>query len=194
MSAKPRASSDKLAGQVRLVTQIGGASSASYAKPPAGLLAKTLTRSVNPPPPTEPPADGGPFLPAIGEGRTFENDPPKTWGLYLGRPDDRLGPMERGMLSPRELDALTWAAKGKTYWETARILGIAYASVHSHINSLKLKLNAVNVTHAVARGYELGLIELRTAEPRVMMLTGQRPDASALIRDRRIVVSENLPV
>jgi len=67
------------------------------------------------------------------------------------------------------LEVLTWAAKGKTYWETAAILGISFASVHTHINSLKLKMNAVNVTHAVARGYELGLIELRTAEPRVMM-------------------------
>jgi DNA-binding CsgD family transcriptional regulator len=76
---------------------------------------------------------------------------------------------ERGTLSPRELEILTWSAKGKTYWEIARILGIAYSSVHSHINSLRLKLNAVNVTHAVARGYELGLIELHTAEPRVMM-------------------------
>ena len=93
--------------------------------------------------------------------------------------------MGHGTLSPRELEALTWAAKGKTYWETAAILGISYASVHSHINSLRLKLNAVNVTHAVARGYELGILELRTAEPRVMMavtLTGQRPDASAPVR------------
>jgi DNA-binding CsgD family transcriptional regulator len=98
--------------------------------------------------------------------------------------------MERGTLSPRELEALTWAAKGKTYWETAAILGVSYASVHTYINSLRSKLNAVNTTHAVARGYELGLIELRTAEPRVMMavtLTGQRLDASALI-------SENLPL
>jgi DNA-binding CsgD family transcriptional regulator len=61
--------------------------------------------------------------------------------------------MGHGTLSPRELEILTWAAKGKTYWETARILGIAYASVHSHVNSLRLKLNAVNTTHAVARGY-----------------------------------------
>lgn len=77
--------------------------------------------------------------------------------------------MERGTLSPRELETLTWAAKGKTYWETAAILGISYASIHSHINNLKLKLNASNVAHAVARGYELGLIDLRTAEPRVML-------------------------
>jgi LuxR family quorum sensing-dependent transcriptional regulator len=61
--------------------------------------------------------------------------------------------MERGTLSPRELQSLTWAAKGKTYWETAKILGISYAAVHSHINSLKLKMNAVDVSHAVARGY-----------------------------------------
>jgi LuxR family quorum sensing-dependent transcriptional regulator len=94
--------------------------------------------------------------------------------------------MERGTLSPRELEALTWAAKGKTYWETATILGISYASVHSHVNSLRLKLNAVNVSHAVARGYELGILELRTAEPRIMMavtLTGQRLDPSALARE-----------
>jgi LuxR family transcriptional regulator of spore coat protein len=105
--------------------------------------------------------------------------------------------MERGTLSPRELEILTWAAKGKTYWEIARILGIAYASVHTHIDRIRLKLNAVNTTHAVARGYELGLIELCTAEPRIMMavtLTGQHPDASALSRDRRIVARENLPV
>lgn len=77
--------------------------------------------------------------------------------------------MEHGPLSPRELEILFWSAKGKTYWEIARILGISYASVQSRINTLKLKLNSVNTTHAVARGYELGLIVLGTAEPRVMM-------------------------
>jgi Bacterial regulatory proteins, luxR family len=85
------------------------------------------------------------------------------------------------------------AAKGKTYWETAQILGISYASVHSHVNSLRLKLNAVNTPHAVARGYELGLIELHTAKPRVMLavpLNGQHLDVNALIHDGQIVVSE----
>jgi hypothetical protein len=60
--------------------------------------------------------------------------------------------MERGTLSPRELEILKLAAKGKT-----------------HITNLKSKMNASNVAHAVARGYELGLIDLRTAERRVMM-------------------------
>jgi DNA-binding CsgD family transcriptional regulator len=101
--------------------------------------------------------------------------------------------MARGTLSPRQLEILTWAAKGKTYWETAAILSITYASVHSHINCLKLKMNAVNLTHAVARGYELGLIELHTAKPRVMVavpLNGQHLDVNALIHDGQIVVSE----
>jgi DNA-binding CsgD family transcriptional regulator len=74
--------------------------------------------------------------------------------------------MARGTLSPRELETLTWAAKGKTYWETAQILGIGYSSVHTYVNSLKSKMNAVNVTHAVARGYELGILELHTAQSR----------------------------
>jgi DNA-binding CsgD family transcriptional regulator len=77
--------------------------------------------------------------------------------------------METGPLSPRELEILTCSAKGKTYWEIARILGVTYGSLHCHINIFRLKLNAVNVTHAVARGYDLGLIELGTAEPRVIM-------------------------
>ncbi len=114
----------------------------------------------------------------------------ETWGDMIG-----YDPMERGTLSPRELDALRWAAKGKTYWETAAILGVSYASVHTYINSLRLKMNAVNVTHAVARGYELGILELCTAEPRILMavtLTELRPNSSALIRDPLIAVSENL--
>jgi DNA-binding CsgD family transcriptional regulator len=43
--------------------------------------------------------------------------------------------MERETLSPRELEILTWAAKGKTSWETAAILGVAYASVHMSVVS-----------------------------------------------------------
>lgn len=69
------------------------------------------------------------------------------------------------MLSARELEVLTWAAKGKTYIETAMILGITQNTVHAHMNSLKLKLNAMNVTHAVALGYESGLLSLRMVEP-----------------------------
>ncbi len=62
-------------------------------------------------------------------------------------------------LSPREPEVRTWAAKGETYSETAMILGISYASIHTHITNLKLKMNAANIAHAVARGYEIGILE-----------------------------------
>jgi DNA-binding CsgD family transcriptional regulator len=103
--------------------------------------------------------------------------------------------MERGTLSPREMEVLTWAAKGKTCSETGQILGISHGSIHSHMNSLKAKMIAANVAHAVALGYELGLIDLRTAEPRVLMavtLNGQRPHASVLSAIGGLVVSENV--
>jgi DNA-binding CsgD family transcriptional regulator len=93
--------------------------------------------------------------------------------------------MEPAQLSPRELEVLTWAAKGKTYSETAIILAVSFATIHTHITNLKLKMNAANIAHAVARGYEIGILELRTAEPRVMMaatLNEQRLDASAILR------------
>jgi DNA-binding CsgD family transcriptional regulator len=67
-------------------------------------------------------------------------------------------------LSPRELEVLLWAAKGKTYTETGMILGISHGSVHTHMKTMQLKLNAINVTHAVALGYELGIIAHNTVE------------------------------
>jgi DNA-binding CsgD family transcriptional regulator len=78
--------------------------------------------------------------------------------------------MKPTQLSRRELETLTWAAKGKTYSETAQILDVSFATIHNHINSLKLKMNAVNITHAVARGYEMGILEFGTAEPKGIMV------------------------
>jgi DNA-binding CsgD family transcriptional regulator len=74
--------------------------------------------------------------------------------------------MEPAQLSPRELEILTWAAKGKTYSETALILDVSFATIHTNITNLKLKMNAANIAHAVARGYEIGILELSMAEPR----------------------------
>jgi DNA-binding CsgD family transcriptional regulator len=68
------------------------------------------------------------------------------------------------VLSPRELEVLLWAAKGKTYTETGMILGVSHGSIHTYMKSMQLKLNATNITHAVALGYELGIIEHNTVE------------------------------
>jgi DNA-binding CsgD family transcriptional regulator len=65
-------------------------------------------------------------------------------------------------LSPRELEVLLWAARGKTYEETASIMNIKFSTVHIYMGKLKLKLNATNITHAVALSYENGIIEPNT--------------------------------
>lgn len=61
-------------------------------------------------------------------------------------------------LSARELEALKWAAEGKTAWEVGRILGISEQTVVRHVNSATQKLACVNKVQAVARALRLGLI------------------------------------
>ena len=53
-------------------------------------------------------------------------------------------------LSPRQVECLEWAAQGKTIIEISMILGISLASVKSYLDAARYRLNAVNVTHAVA--------------------------------------------
>ena len=53
-------------------------------------------------------------------------------------------------LSGREIDVLSWAAKGKTAEETAVILGLGRETVQTHLVKAARKLKAVNKTHAVA--------------------------------------------
>lgn len=61
-------------------------------------------------------------------------------------------------LTRRELDCVRWAAEGKTEWETAGILGVAPATVASHLGSARRKLNANNKVHLVTKALRLGVI------------------------------------
>lgn len=63
-------------------------------------------------------------------------------------------------LSPRELECLNWAARGKTDDDIALILGRSRETVHFHLNNALRKLNACTRTHAVAIACALGLIHL----------------------------------
>lgn len=62
-------------------------------------------------------------------------------------------------LTQRERDCLSWAAEGKTEWETAIILDIAPKTVESHFAAARHKLNAANKTHLVAKAFRLGIID-----------------------------------
>jgi DNA-binding CsgD family transcriptional regulator len=54
------------------------------------------------------------------------------------------------LLTPRELEVLTWAARGKSAWEIGVILGISKRTVDEHIQTATRKLGAATRTAAVA--------------------------------------------
>lgn len=53
-------------------------------------------------------------------------------------------------LTPRERDALTWVAEGKSDWEIAVILGLSRTTIRFHVDNARKKLGAVNRAQAVA--------------------------------------------
>ena len=62
-------------------------------------------------------------------------------------------------LTPREIEAVTWMARGKTNPEIAILLSISQRTAKAHIESVCHKLNAVNKTHAVALALRDDLVE-----------------------------------
>lgn len=60
-------------------------------------------------------------------------------------------------LAPREIECLKWKASGKTDWETGMILGISEKTVRFYLDLARAKLNASNVTHAVAKALNQNL-------------------------------------
>ncbi|WP_408903196.1 helix-turn-helix transcriptional regulator [Methylobacterium radiotolerans] len=78
---------------------------------------------------------------------TFDVSPqrsPAGTSIFTGLYDR--GPKLRG----REIDVLSWAARGKTAAETAVILGIGTETVTTHLANASKRLGATNKTHAVA--------------------------------------------
>ena len=62
-------------------------------------------------------------------------------------------------LTRRELECLGWCADGKSYWETAVILGISERTVSFHMEAVRSKLQAASNAHAVAVALRAGLFE-----------------------------------
>jgi len=63
-------------------------------------------------------------------------------------------------LSSRESEVLHWLAYGKSGPEIAIILGISTCTVRIHIQSVKRKLDAVNIPHAVYLALTRGILRL----------------------------------
>lgn len=62
------------------------------------------------------------------------------------------GPLEFGgvRLTPRELECLEWAARGKSTGDTAVILGVAQSTIVFHLENAKAKLGVRTICQAVA--------------------------------------------
>lgn len=63
-------------------------------------------------------------------------------------------------LTSREVDALCWAARGKTAAETAVILGLSVETITTHLYKATRRLGAANKTHAVAIAIHRGIISV----------------------------------
>ncbi|QUD85974.1 response regulator transcription factor [Phenylobacterium montanum] len=63
-------------------------------------------------------------------------------------------------LSPREIDALTWSARGKTSDEIAQILDLTRRTVDFHLDNARTKLGVATRTQAVAVAIAAELIML----------------------------------
>ena len=66
--------------------------------------------------------------------------------------------LERPALSPREIETLSWASQGKTYRDIAEILRISERTVRFYLENARHKLDALSVTHAVARAISMRII------------------------------------
>jgi DNA-binding NarL/FixJ family response regulator len=66
---------------------------------------------------------------------------------------------KRVALNDREVEALTWVARGKTSVEIAQILGLSKRTVDFHIDNARGKLGAATRTEAVIKAADGGLIE-----------------------------------
>jgi len=62
-------------------------------------------------------------------------------------------------LNDREVETLTWVARGKTSAEIAHILGLSKRTVDFHIDNARSKLGAATRTEAVIKAADGGLIE-----------------------------------
>ena len=63
-----------------------------------------------------------------------------------------------GPLSKREIEVLTYIARGKTHEEIGIIGDISAETVRTHMKSILRKLDCANAPAAVSRAYELGIL------------------------------------
>jgi DNA-binding NarL/FixJ family response regulator len=84
---------------------------------------------------------------------------PSDFDILVKTIEGRLANVARTKLNDREIDTLTWVARGKTSAEIAQELGLTKRTVDFHINNARMKLGATTRTAAVYKAVAAGLIE-----------------------------------
>src|SRR5260221_4523409 len=93
--------------------------------------------------------------PPPGESMRIESVP----GRPLGIPDSPRPENPLVQLNDREVETLTWVARGKTSAEIAQILGLTKRTVDFHIDNARTKLGAATRTQAVIKAATGRVIE-----------------------------------
>ena len=107
-------------------------------------------------------------------GNLFKNNKDKLQGLLITTHDKLMTlytdnqskelKENKTMFSVRENEVLYWSSLGKTYQETAMILGIKLSTVKFHMGNIVKKLGVMNAKHAIRLGVEFGLIKSDTTQ------------------------------
>lgn len=83
-------------------------------------------------------------------------------GAVLNMPSTVASGRSSGPLSPREVEVLGLIRQGFSNDEIARLLGISERTVRAHVTAILAALSAADRAQAVAIGFELGILKLRT--------------------------------
>jgi DNA-binding CsgD family transcriptional regulator len=67
-------------------------------------------------------------------------------------------PMDRPVLSTREMEVLKWTSAGKSAWEIGQILSIAESTVNAHLSRVRGAFGVSTKAHAIARAAMLGML------------------------------------
>jgi DNA-binding CsgD family transcriptional regulator len=67
-------------------------------------------------------------------------------------------PIDLNAITKREIEALEWAAEGKTIEDIAILMRISAETVKAHLDSARYKLGALTRAHAVAKAIRAGLV------------------------------------
>jgi DNA-binding NarL/FixJ family response regulator len=77
----------------------------------------------------------------------------------LARVARSAAPPKHVELRDREVETLTWAARGKTFWEIGQILGLSKRTVEFHLENARRKLGVATRTQALIKAATGHLIQ-----------------------------------